>query len=75
MGYSMRTPEYRITRWVNRETRETLDIEIYDHRGMDLEMNNLAARVEYQELTDKLDKELDKHYSIEHTMEFLEFKE
>jgi arylsulfatase A-like enzyme len=75
MGYSMRTPEYRITRWVNRETRETVDIEIYDHRGLDLEMINLAAQEEYQAFIDSLDKELDKHYAKEHAIEFLEFKE
>jgi len=74
MGYSMRTPEYRITRWVDRETRETIDTEIYDHRGSDPEMINLAAREEHQELANRLNKELDKHYAKEHAIEFLEFK-
>jgi iduronate 2-sulfatase len=66
MGYSMRNPEYRITRWINRDTGETMDTEIYDHRGMDPEMINLAARKEYQELLKRLNKELDMHYAIEH---------
>ena len=74
MGYSMRTPEYRITRWVDRETRETIDTEIYDHRGSDPEMINLAAREEHQELLNKLNNELDEHYAVEHDIEFLEFK-
>jgi iduronate 2-sulfatase len=74
MGYSMRTPEYRITRWVDRETRETIDTEIYDHRGSDPEMINLAAREEHQELENRLNKELDEHYEVEHAIEFLEFK-
>ena len=44
MGYSMRTPEYRITRWIDRDTGETMDTEIYDHTGTDPEMINLAPR-------------------------------
>jgi hypothetical protein len=75
MGYSMRTPEFRITRWVDRETRETLDTEIYDHRGTDPEMVNLAARGENLELLERLNSELDKHYAKEHAIDFLEFKE
>ena len=74
MGYSMRTPDYRITRWVDRETRETMDTEIYDHRGEDPEMINLAAQEEYGELLNKLNRELDEHYDKEHGIEFLEFK-
>ena len=75
MGYSMRTPEYRITRWVSRETRETIDTEIYDHRASAPEMVNLAAREEHKELLERLNNELDKHYVKEHAIEFLKFKE
>ncbi len=63
MGYSMRTPEYRITRWIDRDTRETMDTEIYDHRGTDLEMINLAAREEHRDLLQRLNKELEEHYA------------
>ena len=66
MGYSMRTPEYRITRWVNRDTGETMDTEIYDHRGTDPEMVNLAAREEHQELLMRLNGKLDESYTKEH---------
>jgi iduronate 2-sulfatase len=75
MGYSMRTPEYRITRWVDRETRKTIDTEIYDHRASAPEMVNLAARKDHQELLERLNSELDKHYAQEHATGFLEFKE
>jgi iduronate 2-sulfatase len=66
MGYSMRTPDYRITRWIDRDTRETMDTEIYDHTGKDPEMINLAPRTEYQELLERLNRELDEHYLQEH---------
>ena len=74
MGYSMRTPDYRITRWVDHETRETIGTEIYDHRGSDPEMINLAAREEHKELINRLNKELDEQYAVEHAIDFLEFK-
>ncbi len=66
MGYSMRTPEYRITRWINRDTGETIDTEIYDHRGTDPEMVNLAAREENQDLVNRLNKQMEEHYAKEH---------
>ena len=66
MGYSMRTPEYRITRWIDRDTRETIDTEIYDHTGTDPEMVNLAAREEHQELFLRLNRQLDEQYAKEH---------
>ena len=74
MGYSMRTPGYRITRWIELETRETIDTEIYDHKGKDLEMTNLAAQEENQELLERLNSDLDKHYAKEHNVEFLEYE-
>jgi len=72
MGYSMRTPAYRITRWVNRDTRETLDTEIYDHRATDPEMVNLAVREEYRDLLISLNKQMDEQYKKEHGKSFYE---
>jgi len=72
MGYSMRTPDYRITRWVNRETRETMDTEIYDHTGSALEMVNLAADEQNQDLLLKLNEELDRQYAKDHGKTFTE---
>jgi iduronate 2-sulfatase len=66
MGYSMRTPQYRITRWIDRDTGETMETEIYDHRGADLEMINLAAREEHRDLLQRLNKELEAQYQKEH---------
>jgi iduronate 2-sulfatase len=70
MGYSMRTPEYRITRWIDRDTGETMDTEIYDHRGTEPEMVNLAASEENQDLLNRLNKQLDEHYALEHGKDF-----
>jgi iduronate 2-sulfatase len=66
MGYSMRTEEYRITRWINRETGETMDTEIYDHTGRELEMVNLAASQANRKLLERLNRELDEQYAREH---------
>jgi len=66
MGYSMRTPEYRITRWINRDTGETMDTEVYDHRGDETEMVNLAIRKEHQDVVNSLNEKLDEHYAQEH---------
>ena len=66
MGYSMRTPEYRITRWINQDTGEIINTEIYDHRGADPEMVNLAVKEEHQELYKRLNRQLDEHYAKEH---------
>ena len=72
MGYSMRTPEYRITRWINRDTGETMDTEIYDHTGTDPEMVNMAANGQNQDLLRRLNKELDEQYAKEHGKAFNE---
>jgi len=70
MGYSMRSPEYRITRWIDRDTGETLDTEIYDHTGIDLEMVNLAASEAHQDLLKDLNRALEEHYAKEHGIPF-----
>jgi arylsulfatase A-like enzyme len=72
MGYSMRTPGYRITRWINLDTGSTMDTEIYDHTGTDLEMVNLAASGVQQELLERLNRELDGQYAKEHGKELTE---
>jgi len=52
MGYSIRTVDYRYTRWIEWETRETLDEELYDYTssasvmpfgGHLIEHQNIAA--------------------------------
>lgn len=32
MGYSMRTDEYRYTKWIDFKTKETVATELYNHR-------------------------------------------
>ncbi len=70
MGYSMRTPDYRITRWIDRETGRTIDTEIYDHTETGPEMVNLAAHEEHQDLFKRLNQELEENYSKEHGTPF-----
>ncbi len=66
MGYSMRTSEYRLTRWINIETRETLDMEFYDHSTPLPEMINLAAMDHYKDIVPILNQRLEEHYELEH---------
>jgi iduronate 2-sulfatase len=70
MGYSMRTRDYRITRWIDRDTGETVDTEIYDHTGTGLEMVNLAASEAHRDLLGRLNGELEAHYAKEHGIPF-----
>jgi len=66
MGYSMRTAEYRYTKWIETGTGKTVDIELYDHSGSAPEMVNLGADPGYQDLLNMLDNKLDLQYAKEH---------
>ncbi|MFC2080959.1 sulfatase, partial [Bacteroidota bacterium] len=66
MGYSMRTSDYRLTRWINIETRETVDTELYDHSEGEPEMVNLATRGEFKNLVLMMNEKLEKEYEKEH---------
>lgn len=55
MGYSMRTPRYRFTRWVQRNDHDKLEaVELYDHETDPQENQNLAGRPEHKELIAQL---------------------
>ena len=71
MGYSMRTAEYRFTKWINTENGETIDTELYDHSRTEPEMINLAARDEFQDLVNMLNEKLEEEYAKEHGRSFL----
>lgn len=49
MGYSIRTRDFRYTRWVDFESRDVLAEELYDHREDSFERNNVADHREYRE--------------------------
>lgn len=66
MGYSMRTPQYRFTKWVHRETGETIANELYDHGQQTLEMVNLANDKQYESLLKNLDSKFKKVYQQAH---------
>ncbi len=70
MGYSMRTPEYRFTQWINRDTGEIVDTELYDHTVDAPEMVNLASLAEYQELVTLLENKMNEEYEKEHKKKF-----
>ena len=66
MGYSMRTAEYRYTKWIDLETGKTFDTELYGHSDSVPEMINLAADDEFEDLVNMLDDKLEVHYTKEH---------
>ncbi len=66
MGYTMRTPEYRFTKWINIKTGETLATELYDHTKQGFEMENLAGNSNYEELLNRLSQRFEEEYSKEH---------
>jgi len=66
MGTSMRTGEYRITRWMDRETQELMATELYDHSGNRLEMENLAGSESHEEVLSRLILRFEEEYKREH---------
>ena len=43
MGYSMRTPTHRLTKWVHRQSGEIREAELYDYSDGLIETKNIAA--------------------------------
>jgi arylsulfatase A-like enzyme len=58
MGYAMRTDRYRLVEWRDRSTGEPVSRELYDHQTDPAENQNLAGRVEHQELVRQLSTQL-----------------
>jgi len=59
MGYTMRTDQYRFTRWVDlRNPEKSLAVELYDHQTDPNETVNLANKPEYNELVKELEKQM-----------------
>ncbi|SHF47465.1 Arylsulfatase A [Mariniphaga anaerophila] len=64
MGYSMRTENYRFTRWQKYENpEEVVAIELYDHSGSKVATMNLAGKSEYKQEVERLNKMLTKKLS------------
>ena len=59
MGYSVRTDRYRYTRWQQRDNRQTVGQELYDHQKNVLVTENLAEQPDYISVVQKLDSLLD----------------
>ncbi len=59
MGYSVRTDRYRYTRWQQRDNRQTVGQELYDHQKNVLVTENLAQQPEYVPVVRELDSLLD----------------
>ena len=66
MGISMRTKDWRYTRWTDRKSNEIVALELYDHRKNDNEIVNLADRPAYKEMIQQLDQQFIKAYAKEH---------
>lgn len=61
MGYSMRTEQYRYTRWQAYENGDSIiDRELYDHAQSPLATENLAERQGYESIIEEMDILLDK---------------
>ena len=58
MGYSMRTDEFRLTRWLNQKDHSRLvAVELFDHRNDPQENINVAKLPANKELIEKLTKQ------------------
>ena len=66
MGYAMRTKNYRFIKWININTKETIDFELYNHSNGEFEMKNLAKDANYKVLVDSLNEKFEKEYAKEH---------
>lgn len=66
MGTSMRTGDYRITQWKDRETGELVDQELYRHTSAKLEKINLANDPLYADTLLALNRRFDIEYEREH---------
>jgi iduronate 2-sulfatase len=58
MGYSMRTDQYRYTKWIRIETGEAFASELYDHYADPYEGTNLAVKDVYKGTINALDRDL-----------------
>ncbi len=63
MGYAMRTDRYRYVEWLNSETGETSDVEVYDEEEDPEENNNIALRPENAQLLGQLQNQLWKGFA------------
>lgn len=66
MGYTMRTPTYRFTKWVNQKTGKTIANELYDHTNAHSEIENLADNGDYKELLKELNQRFETAYIKAH---------
>jgi arylsulfatase A-like enzyme len=58
MGYAMRTDRYRYVEWQDRQTRQVVAQELYDHQADPAENQNVAGLAENKELLSKLSSRL-----------------
>lgn len=66
MGYTMRTPDFRFTKWVNKKTGETIATELYDYSKQNSQLVNLAHSNEYELLLKRLSLKFEEEYRKEH---------
>jgi len=64
MGYSIRTDRYRYTKWIERKTGKTFDIELYDYLLDPLETKSCVHESGYDSILDELDSILTQRIRI-----------
>ncbi|MEM8956054.1 MAG: sulfatase/phosphatase domain-containing protein, partial [Verrucomicrobiota bacterium] len=58
MGYAMRTNTHRYIEWIDRQTKESVATELYDHRKDPHETTNVASNPKNKELLTQLHNQL-----------------
>ena len=59
MGYSIRSGQWRYTEWINRNTGEITDRELYDHSDGPVVERNLAAESQHAATIERLSELID----------------
>ncbi|MGB7325410.1 MAG: sulfatase [Rubripirellula sp.] len=59
MGYSVRTPRWRYTEWINTKTKSIVARELYDHQTTQRPVENVANNPEHANLVAALSQKLD----------------
>lgn len=58
-GYSMRTDRWRYTEWINKDSKEIVARELYDHKETQLSVRNVVDNPENRKFVRRLSKKLD----------------
>jgi iduronate 2-sulfatase len=74
MGYTLRTDQYRYTKWVKTSDGSHYSAELYDYESDPLETVSQISNPDYLEVSQKLDSIVQSRIKIPSTQEKIEFK-